>query len=213
MKRAALTFLLAVVAVTAAGVAEAQPPAPQDPPSQLECTVGATQGGPTTGAEMVPPFDPGYFLGVWKIEWNPPETGLFPLGPYTGTETVTHINNRYLRVVVDLQSEDGTTITGEGMIFYEFGLGGQSIVRYVVYDTGFALLQSGPVGGDLGGYFSAFWETPEVAHNDHTFVLRGRSYFVSPAAYRVNQEISVDGTAFFNHGVMWLTKQSEPTGQ
>jgi len=203
MKQAALTFLLVVVAFTAAGVAEAQ----------LESTAAATQGGPTTGEEMVPPFDPRYFLGVWEIEWNPPETGLFPLGPYTGTETITHINNRYLRVVVDLQSEDGTTIAGEGMIFYEFSLGGQSVVRYVVYNTGFALLQTGPVGGDLGGYFSAFWETPEVAHNDHTFVLRGRSYFVSPAAYRVNQEISVDGTEFFNHGVMWLTKQGEPPGE
>ena len=192
MQRAALTFFLVIVAVTAAGVAEAQPERP----------AGATQGGPTSGAEMVPPFDPGYYLGVWEIEWNPPDTGLFPPGPYTGTETITHINNRYLRVVVSLQGEDETEITGEGMIFYEFGLGGQSVVRYVVYDAGFALLQWGPVGGDLGGYFSAFWETPKIEHNDHTFLLRGRSFYVSPAAYRVNQEISVDEGDFFNLGVI-----------
>ena len=47
-----------------------------------------TQRGPTSGDEMVPPFDPRYFLGVWEIEWNPPETGLFPPGKWTGTETV-----------------------------------------------------------------------------------------------------------------------------
>jgi hypothetical protein len=194
--------LLFLVATTSAGVAEAQ----------LENTDGATQGGPTSGEEMVPPFDPRYFLGVWEIEWNPPEAGLFPPGPYTGTETVRHINNRYLSVKVNLQGEDGTTITGEGMMFYEFALGGQSVVRYVVYNTGFSLLQAGPVGGDLGGYYSAFWETPLVEHAGHTFVLRGRSFYVSPAAYRVNQEISVDGAEFFNHGVMWLTKQATAVG-
>ena len=198
MKRAAVIGVLVIVAVTAAGVAEAEP---------------RQQGGPTSGDEMVPPFDPRYFLGVWEIEWSPPDAGLIPPGTYTGTETITHIDSRYLRVAVSLEGEDGTTITGEGMIFYEFGLGGQSVVRYVVYDAGFALLQSGPVGGDLGGYFSAFWETPQFEHNDHTFVLRGRSFYVSPAAYRVNQEISVDGAEFFNFGVMWLTKQSEPAGQ
>ena len=29
---------------------------------------GATQGGPTTGEEMMPPFDMRYFLGNWEIE-------------------------------------------------------------------------------------------------------------------------------------------------
>ena len=38
---------------------------------------------------------------------------------YTGTETVTHINNRYLQVDVQMEGEDGNTITGQGMIFYD----------------------------------------------------------------------------------------------
>ena len=58
--------------------------------------------------------------------------GLFPPGMYTGTETVTvtvtvtvtHINSRYLKIAIKLQSEDGATITGTGMILYEYGLGG-----------------------------------------------------------------------------------------
>ena len=114
---------------------------------------GAAQDGPTTGADMMQPFDPSYLTGVWEVEWVPPDdVGLFPPGPLTGMERVTHIDNRFLKLEVHLQGRDGTAITGEGMIFYEFGLGGQSLVRYVVYDAGFALLQQGPVGGDLGGY-------------------------------------------------------------
>ena len=201
MKKAPwLCLAVSVLVATAGGSAEAQPRGAQP---------GATQGGPTTGLEMMRPFDPGYFIGTWEIEWNPPDTGLVPAGEYTGTETVSHIENRYLQVDVLMENEDGTTITGQGMIFYEFGLGGQNIVRHVVYDAGFALLQHGPVGGDLGGYYSQFWETPAFDVNEHTFALKGRSYFVSPAAYRINQQISIDGEEFFNFGIMWLTKEVE----
>ena len=174
---------------------------------------GQAGSGPTTGREMMPPFTPEYLLGEWEIEWTPPDTPLVPGGMYTGTETVTHINNRYLRIDVTMEGEDGNTITGEGMFFYDWGLTGQSLVRYVVYDAGFSLLQFGPLGGDLGGYYSQFWETPKFELNDHSFTLKGRSYYVSPAAYRVNQEISVDGEEYFNYGVMWLTKEVEaPSG-
>ena len=59
--------------------------------------VGAAQDGPTTGKEMQALFDPSYLVGVWEVEWNPPEMGLFPPGMYTGTETITHVNSRYLK--------------------------------------------------------------------------------------------------------------------
>ncbi len=186
--------LLAVWLVIAAVVTAPQP--------------GAAQTGPTSEADMAQPFDPRYLMGVWEVEWAPPDdVGLFPPGPLTGIERVTHIDNRFLKVEVFLRGRDGAAINGEGMIFYEYGLGGQSMVRYVVYDAGFALLQSGPVGGDLGGYYSAFWETPEIEHNAQTYALRGRSYFVSPEAYRVNQEISIDREEYANFGLMWLTKK------
>lgn len=196
MKRTLFNVLLVMFAVTTSGVAEAQP--------------SLTPALP----EEQPPFNPRYYLGVWEIEWAPPEIGLVPPGQYTGTETITYVNNRFLHVDVQLDGEDGNTITGTGTIFYESGLGGEALVRYVVYDAGFSLLQFGPIGGDLGGYYSHHWEVPEFEYNDHTFAIKGRSYFVSPEAYRVNQEVSVDGEEFFNFGIMWLTKEmAAPAGQ
>lgn len=196
MKRTLFNVLLVMLAVTTSGVAEAQPSLTPVLP------------------EEQPPFDPRYYLGVWEIEWAPPEIGLVPPGQYTGTETVTYLNSRFLHVDVQLDGEDGNTITGTGTIFYESGLGGEALVRYVVYDAGFSLLQFGPLGGDLGGYYSHHWEVPEFEYNDHTFAIKGRSYFVSPEAYRVNQEVSVDGEEFFNFGIMWLRKDTgQPTGQ
>ena len=194
MKRALFNVLLVMLAVTTSGVAEAQQPLAGEPEHQ-------------------PSFDPLYYLGVWEIEWAPPDIGLLPPGQYTGTETVTYINSRFLRVDVQLDGEDGNTVTGTGTIFYESGLGGQSLARYVVYDAGFSLLQFGPLGGDLGGYYSHHWEVPEFEYIEHTFAIKGRSYYVSPEAYRVNQEVSVDGDEFFNFGIMWLRKDTgQPTG-
>ena len=207
MKRAAYR-VVATVAIASVAVAavEAQRSSGSQP--------GETELGPTTGREMIPPFNPQYYLGEWEIEWTPPDTPLIPGGMYTGTETVSHINSRYLRVDVAMEGEEGNRITGQGMLFYDWGLNGQSVVRYVAYDAGFSLLQYGPLGGDLGGYYSQFWEIPRFEFNDHAFALRGRSYYVSPAAYRINQQISVDDGEYLNFGTMWLTKEVvSPTGR
>ena len=136
---------------------------------------------------------------------------MLPGGKYTGTERVRHIENgRYLEVTVDLEGP----LRGQGLMFLETGPFGAHLTKYVVYDVGFALLQPGPIGGDLGGYFSQFWETPApIRHEGSTFAIKGRSYLVSPFAYRVNQEVSVDDEPFVNFGVMWHTKNVEQTGQ
>ena len=206
--------ILLHLASFATGPAAAGAPGATGLPEAETVAGAALQQGPTRGNEMMPPFDPRYFLGAWEIEWNPPETGLFPPGKWSGTETVTHVANRYLRISIAMENEDGVTMTGDGIMLYEFGLGGQSITRFVRYDAGFSIFQYGPLGGDLGGYYSTFWETQEIAYRERTFVLQGRSYFVSPAAYRINQQISIDGEAFFNFGIMWLTKAvGDPPGQ
>ena len=200
MKRTVFSMMAVVVFWVVVDFAEAQPEKLQP---------GATQGRPTTPDEMLAPWNPQYYLGEWEIEWSPPETGLVAPGQWTGTETVTHIENRYFRIDVVMENEDGTTINGRGMMFYDWGLNGQSVVRYVAYDAGFELFQHGVVGGDLGGYYSHFWETPKFEYNDHQFAVTGRSYYVSPAAYRVNQRISIDGADAFNFGVIWMTKVTD----
>ncbi len=35
---------------------------------------------------------------------------------------------------------------------------------------------------------------------------------MSPAAYRINQQISIDDEDFFNFGIMWLTKNVDAPG-
>ena len=198
-----LVLVLAVAAGTAASSLHAQPRPP-----------GATQGGPTTGDEMMPPFDLRYFLGDWQVEWSPPDTPLLPGGRYTGVERIRHVaDGRYLEVAVELEGPGGS-LRGQGIVFLETGPFGAHLTKYVVYDAGFAVLQPGAVGGDLGGYYSHFWETPAPIRRDGAELsIRGRSYLVSPYAYRVNQEVSVDGGPFVNFGVIWYTKAVDDAGQ
>ena len=105
MKQAVLVLLIALLGSSLSGATgEAQPPQP-----------GATQGGPTTGREMMPVFDMRYFVGEWEIEWTPLDTPLLPGGKYTGTETIRHIENgRYFDVTVELEGPDGG-LSGKGI--------------------------------------------------------------------------------------------------
>ena len=77
MKKAVLV-LLPLLLVSSLSVVTRGEPRPQP---------RATQGGPTTGNEMISTFDMGYFVG----EWAPLDTPLLPGGTYTGTETIRHI--------------------------------------------------------------------------------------------------------------------------
>ena len=204
MNRTLLVFLMLAVLIAVVVPAEAQRVQP-----------GATQGGPTSGEEMMPLFSPTYLEGDWEIEWSPPETELLPGGKWTGIETISHVNNRYMRVTSYMENEDGTVVKGDGLIIYDFGLTGQGWLRFVSYDVGFSIFEHGSVGGDLGGYYSAFWEAEPIEFKDHTFQLTGRTYFVSPAAYRTNHRISMDGEPALNFGILWKTKMSKgmPAGQ
>ena len=208
--------ILAAICAALGGAASAEGAASGSAASSPEARrqPGAVQGGPTTGDEMMPPFDLRYFLGDWRIEWSPPETPLLPGGRYSGVERVRHVaDGRYLEIAVELEGPGGS-LRGQGIVFLETGPFGTHLTKYVVYDAGFAVLQPGAVGGDLGGYYSHFWETPApIRRGGAELSIRGRSYLVSPYAYRVNHEVSVDGDPFVNFGVMWYTKAAEEAGQ
>ena len=125
MKQAVLVLLFALLGSSlSVPTGEAQPPQP-----------GATQGGPTTGREMMPVCDMRYCVGEWEIEWTPLDTPLLPGGKYTGTETIRHIENgRYFDVTVELEGPDGG-LSGKGIMLFESGPFGSHLTRYVVYDA------------------------------------------------------------------------------
>jgi hypothetical protein len=155
--------------------------------------------------DQTPKFNMDYFIGDWTFEWVAPDSPLGEGGEIAGTESVKKVwDGRVYENTVKGQGPQGP-FTGNGILLYQDTPAGQYATRYEV-TRGLALLKAGPLGGDLGANYSHFWETPSFQQNGATIRLKGRSYMTSPAAYRVNTEISVDGGAYQNFGSAFYTK-------
>ena len=71
------------------------------------------------------------------------------------------------------------------------------------------LTKSGPIGGDLGGYYTIFWETQPIKKDGKTIKLKGKTQMLSPANYRLQVQISVDGGPYTNFGNPWFRKAED----
>lgn len=158
---------------------------------------------PTDPNDPMPPPNMDYFVGAWSFDWNIPESPLGPAGKIKGTETFRKV-------------KDGTyesDIVGEGPLG---AIKGRATMTYTEKDrqvtrteTGFFGLQlkkTGPIGGDLGGYYTIFWETEPIKRGGKTVKLKGKTLMLSPANYRVQMQISIDGGPYSNFGNPWFRK-------
>lgn len=162
---------------------------------------------PTDPKDPMPPPNMDYFLGTWTFEWNVPESPLGPAGKIKGTETYKKIPNT---------SSYESQIIGEGPAG---AIKGKATTNYsekerVVTRTesgffGIPMTKTGPIGGDLGGYYTIFWETAPVKKNGKTIKLKGKTLMLSPAHYRLTVQISVDGGPYTNFGNPWFQKAEE----
>jgi len=159
---------------------------------------------PTEPTDAMPPPNMDYFIGAWSFEWNVPESPLGPAGKIKGIETYK-------------KSSDGTAyeseIVGEGpqgtikararTVYNEKD---KTVTRSETGLFGVSFEKSGPIGGDLGGYYTIFWETAPIKKDGKTVKLKGKTQMLSPAHYRLQIQISVDGGPFTNFGNPWFRK-------
>jgi hypothetical protein len=162
------------------------------------------QSRPTEPTDAMPPPNMDYFLGSWSFEWNVPESPLGPAGKIKGTETYKKATN-----TASYESE----IIGEGPLGAFKGLATTTynekdklVSRSETGIFGVALTKKGPIGGDLGGYYTIFWETAPIKKNGKTIKLKGKTLMLSPAHYRLTVQISVDGGPYTNFGNPWFRK-------
>jgi hypothetical protein len=175
----------------------------------LPLHLGAQQTGqnpsrPTEPTDAMPPPNMDYFVGTWTFEWNVPESPLGPAGKLKGTETYKKLPN---------SSSYESEIIGEGPAG---AIKGKATTNYNEKDRqvtrtesgffGIPMTKTGPIGGDLGGYYTIFWETAPVKKNGKTVKLKGKTLMLSPAHYRLTVQISVDGGPYTNFGNPWFRK-------
>lgn len=151
----------------------------------------------------MPPPNMDYFLGAWTFEWNVPESPLGPAGKFKGVETYTKTGAATYESKIEGEGPLGAF---KGRATTDYNEKERLVARSETGLFGVEMKKTGPIGGDLGGYYTIFWETAPLKKGGKTVVLKGKTLMLSPANYRLNVQISVDGGPFRNFGNPWFRK-------
>jgi hypothetical protein len=159
---------------------------------------------PTEPTDEMPPPNMAYFLGTWSFEWNVPESPLGPAGKIKGTETYRKAQDgaAYESEIVG----EGPQGAFKGRATTTYNEKEKLVTRSEMGLFGVSLVKSGPIGGDLGGYYTIYWETAPIKKDGKTIKLKGKTQMLSPAHYRLLVQISVDGGPYTNFGNPWFRK-------
>jgi hypothetical protein len=161
------------------------------------------QSRPTDPNDPMPPPNMDYFLGAWSFEWNVPESPLGPAGKFKGTETYgRQTNGAYESEIIG----EGPQGAFKGRATTAYDEKAKTVTRSETGMFGMAIVKHGPIGGDLGGYYTIFWETEPIKKDGKTIKLKGKTLMLSPANYRLQVQISVDGGPYTNFGNPWFRK-------
>jgi hypothetical protein len=167
--------------------------------------------GKTKPSDKMPPPDMDYFVGTWSFEWNVPDSALGPGGKMKGTETYKKAMPSGV-YESEIQGE-GPQGPFQGRALTSYDPDQKLVSRYETYSYGLSVLKTGPIGGDLGGYYTIYWESQPIKKDGHVIKMKGKTLMRSPASYRVETQISIDDGPFSSYGSPWFEKQdAKPPG-
>ncbi len=158
---------------------------------------------PTDPSDPMPPPNMDYFVGSWTFEWNVPESPLGPAGKFKGKETYKKSSDGVYESEIEGEGPEGAI---KGRATTNYNEKERSVTRSETGLFGVPLVKTGPIGGDLGGYYTIFWETQPIKKDGKTIKLKGKTLMLSPANYRLQVQISVDGGPYTNFGNPWFRK-------
>jgi len=167
---------------------------------------------PTDPSDPMPPPNMDYFIGTWSFDWNVPESALGPAGKMKGSETYKKIlNGPFYQSEIQGDGPDGSF---QGRAITSYDEKEKLVTRYETFSYGLSMFKSGRIGGDLGGYYTIFWETAPIKKNGKLIRLKGKTQMLSPAHYRLLVEISVDDGPYTSFGNPWFKKvDTAPAGK
>ena len=178
----------------------------EKPKTQLPRGQISDLGRPTEKSDEAPLFDYDiYFPGKWNFEWRVPESPLGASGTIRGTETFTPSEDgHYYTSIIEAEGPDGP-FTVTSTIAYEKQR--KVFARYDKDSRGFEMFRTGPIGGDLGGFYTIHYESAPFEANGHTVRLKTKKRMVSPLNFKIEAAISVDGGPYINYGSPWWQKE------
>lgn len=194
-------ILVTVISIAAARPLAAQPPATGATPQGL----GVDRGRPTEESDVTPPLAfATYFVGDWTFEWDSPDSVLGTGGTFSGKTSYRAVDGgRFFEAVTTGTAPDGP-FTIKETIAYEAA--NKVVTRWVEDSRGVSYLQSGTVGGDLGGTYEIYFESAPVAFKGKQVRFKHTLRLLSPGRYRNQMNLAVDGAPYSSLGNPWVER-------
>lgn len=197
-------MLVVIASVLLVAVGRAQDQKPTLPKGQMP-----DLGRPTKVGDELPPFNFGaYFVGKWTFEWDVPEGPLGPSGRITGTTIYKPIDGKFYEASTEATGAGGAFTLHEVIAYHKEY---KALARQVTDSRGFAFLQIGTIGGDLGGIFDIYFESSPFTYNGATIRIKHAMRLLSPFNYKVATTVSANGGPFRNYGNPWWRKDTTAT--
>jgi hypothetical protein len=195
-----LIVVMVAAALAAGGQAAAQQPKPL-PKGQMP-----DLGRHTEQDDKVPIFDfAAYFVGTWTFEWDMPDGPLGPAGRVEGTTVYTAAGDDVFQAATEATGPEGKFTVKETIRYQPQQ---KTLSREVVDSRGFSYQQKGTIGGDLGGFYTIYFESDPFVVKGEPVRLRHTMRLTAPLAYRVSTTVSVKDGPFTNYGTPWWRKAS-----
>lgn len=166
---------------------------------------------PTQPGDDQPFWDPEYLVGTWDVDMRSQESPLGPGGESTGTLTITADAKNGCLYEGTLKAEDpeGKAFTRSISAVYDPV---KKILTWTEKDSrGYTIVKQGPIGGELGGLFHHHFgddpSTPATTLAGRKYRFKGVSEMSSPAYFKTDLQVSVDGQPFKTFGRLTFDKQ------
>lgn len=166
---------------------------------------------PTQPGDDQPFWDPEYLVGIWDVDMRSQDSPFGAGGQSIGTLTIKADTKNGCLYQGTLKGEDpdGKAFTVTITATYEPV---KKVLSWSEKDSrGYTVVKAGPVGGELGGLFHHhFGEAPSgapITVAGKKLRLKGVSEMSSPAFYKTDMQVSVDGGAFVSYGRVTYSKQ------
>jgi hypothetical protein len=154
--------------------------------------------------DKVPPFDfDMYFIGKWTFEWDMPDGPLGSAGRAEGTTEYKALGEGVYVAETQATGPDGKFTVNERLTYNKDQ---KTLTRDVVDSRGFKYSQKGTIGGDLGGFYTIYFDSDPFTVKGESVRLKHTMRLTAPLAYRVSVTVAVKDGPFRNYGTPWWRK-------
>jgi hypothetical protein len=166
---------------------------------------------PTRPNDEMPVWDPEYFVGTWDFDMRTQDSLLGQGGQSVGTLTIKSNEKNACLYEGTTKGDDpnGKPFTRTISATYDPA---RKVLTWMEKDSrGYTIVKAGQVGGELGGLFHHHFgddpSQPVTTFAGKKIRFKGVTEMSSPAYYKTDMQMSVDGGPFTTYGRVMLEKQ------